>query len=170
MGTRSEIWYYDNKKKKYFGVSCWWDGYLSNNGRLLLMHYHTLPLVKELISHGSISSLEKNINPSDPSKHSYVTREDGVCVFFHRDGKEVLKISESKEIPEIQREYFYLFKNRKWYVILDSKNLLLLTPELIYRDRVKPEEVDNKRLQELKEFLEEREQAKKKLSFLKRFQ
>ena len=85
MSTRS---YIGIREKGNFikYVYCHFDGYtISGVGQMLFEHYKDEEKVKELISLGDISFLEKNINPSKDSNHSFYTPEKDVTVFYHRD-------------------------------------------------------------------------------------
>ena len=120
MATRSTIWLKD--KNSYKGVYCHWDGYLSNNGKLLLENYNTLEKVKELISLGFISALDTTIDK---------------CIFYNRDREEDFEnyeVSSLEEIGEFLECYNYVFQDNKWYVLDDSEDseeLAELTQEYI---------------------------------------
>ena len=43
-------------------VYCHWDGYVTNNGALLLEHFNSLRIASELIKGGSISSLGEGLD------------------------------------------------------------------------------------------------------------
>jgi hypothetical protein len=60
MATRSVIAYLENNEV-YHTIYCHWDGYLSNNGRILKHHYDTEDKVRELIEQGDLSSLGNTI-------------------------------------------------------------------------------------------------------------
>ena len=47
-------------------VYCHWDGYLENNGELLVKHYDTPEKIEALLAHGDISSLGKVIGEKHP--------------------------------------------------------------------------------------------------------
>ena len=80
MGTRSTIAleFADGTVQQ---VYCHWDGYLSNNGRILLKHYSDPFKLRELIDLGDLSSLGPRIG----TKHDFDTEEDGECNFYGRD-------------------------------------------------------------------------------------
>lgn len=115
MSTRSYICI-ERKKPTgeiwYEGVYCHWDGYPSNNGDILYHHYKDREKVEKLISLGSISSLDNEVETIDPT-HSFDTPVDGVTVFYGRDrGEEDV---ESKEVKledlakDVFIEYVYIF-------------------------------------------------------------
>ena len=56
MSTRSNI-AIERKNKTVEVVYCNWDGYLSNNGQILLDNYKDIDKINNLISKGNISSL-----------------------------------------------------------------------------------------------------------------
>jgi len=75
MGTRSRIGY-ELPDHSVVSVYCHWDGYVENNGRILVEHYQNRDDVQELIDGGSMSSLR--------TTHLWVTAavrdEDGKIV------------------------------------------------------------------------------------------
>jgi hypothetical protein len=64
MATRSVIAYLENNEV-YHTIYCHWDGYPSNNGRILKDHYNTEDKVRELIEQGDLSSLGDTIAETD---------------------------------------------------------------------------------------------------------
>jgi len=82
MATRSTI-AVENLDGSVSVVYCHFDGYLSNNGRILQEHYTDRSKVARLMQFGDLSSLGKNIGDSDGT---YRTKDD--CVFYGRDGQE----------------------------------------------------------------------------------
>lgn len=56
MGTRSRIGI-EMPDHSVVSVYCHWDGYVENNGRILVEHYQNREDVQELIDGGSMSSL-----------------------------------------------------------------------------------------------------------------
>ena len=71
MSTQSSISITDGKTTKT--IYCNWDGYLSNNGNILLDHYTTEKKVKELIALGAISCLKEH---TKPTKNPMVQKKD----------------------------------------------------------------------------------------------
>jgi hypothetical protein len=47
-------------------VYCHWDGYLENNGELLVKHYNTPEKIEALLAHGDISSLGTCVGKKHP--------------------------------------------------------------------------------------------------------
>jgi len=80
MGTRSTI-AIQNEDGTVTGIYCHWDGYLSNNGRILEENYTTEESVRELIALGDLSSLGKTVG----TKHDFDAAPDGVCNAYGRD-------------------------------------------------------------------------------------
>ena len=98
-------------------IYCHWDGYPEHNGRILLESYRDNAKVAELISHGDMSSLRPKINPSS-EYHTFENPEPDVCVFYHRDRDERLRISTIKEDKlwaYSGEEWNYLFKDNQWW-------------------------------------------------------
>lgn len=146
MATRSTISIKEGNKIKT--IYCHWDGYLSHNGAILLQHYSDPNKVNQLINLGDISSLRKNIEPTEKGVIStwengkFVTREtsephsfdkphDDVVIAYMRDRG--AKDCEAREYdkPTEEEEYNYLFEDGKWYLINDDdKSLIELTNEL----------------------------------------
>lgn len=119
MATRSTIAIQlENNSIKQ--VYCHWDGYLSNNGKILVNHYKDSAKVLQLINQGSISILAENINPSKDSKHDFDEPQKDVCVFYCRDREEELEIDNFENFEDYTsnanfEEFNYIFKNNEWY-------------------------------------------------------
>lgn len=120
------------------GVYCHWDGYLKNNGQLLLNNYSDKKKVSDLIHHGDLSSL----GPELGEKHDFNDRSKKTwCKFYTRDrGEEdmdyVKKDSYKDYFKERGEEFNYVFRGGKWFVARDSYNknvfnAVELTQELI---------------------------------------
>ena len=97
MATRSAIAVQDGNKFK--GIYCHWDGYVSNNGRILQEYYNRTKAL-ELIALGDLSSLRPSIGEKHPfssheSKDVKLTYEQyeaaygDMCTFYGRDREEV---------------------------------------------------------------------------------
>jgi uncharacterized cysteine cluster protein YcgN (CxxCxxCC family) len=128
MGTRSSINFYKDGIVKT--IYCHWDGYLSNNGKILLSSYNTIERVEELLSFGDCSSLDDDLTK---------------CEFYGRDRNEkdsgcreyqVGQIENVKKIPiEEAQEYNYLFFDDGWYFTGylgadDFETWTILTPNM----------------------------------------
>ena len=100
MATRSTIAIKQNDGE-YKQIYCHWDGYLSNNGLILLKNYDTPEKVRQLIWLGSLSSLSNTIES---------------CVPHYKDGSDrkdfeikVFKDEEDFEKHKMEEEFDYLF-------------------------------------------------------------
>ena len=80
MGTRSTI-AIENADGTVTGIYVHWDGYLSNNGRILQENYTDEAKVRELIALGDLSSLGETVG----SKHDFNNAPDGECNAYGRD-------------------------------------------------------------------------------------
>lgn len=85
MGTRSLISMETNGELK--AIYCHYDGYKEGVGQTLFEHYQDEQKVRELVSLGDMSVLEKSIEC--PEGHSFGTQIDGYSVFYGRDRGEV---------------------------------------------------------------------------------
>lgn len=130
MATRSTIGIL-NDDGTVHGIYCHWDGYYSNNGRILWEHYIDEPKVRELIALGSLSSLGANIG----TKHDFNNASDDDCNAYGRDrGEEDVDAtvySSEDEFWKNGQEYDYLYKNGSWYARGGGhKTPVLLEPSL----------------------------------------
>jgi len=111
MATRSNIAVL-NEDGTVTMVYCHWDGYPSNNGKILLENYKTYEEVYNLLSHGSMSTLKEDAETS---------------VFYHRDRGENLDDVHPYRFPtegsflidargQAFEEWLYYFKDDKWLV------------------------------------------------------
>jgi hypothetical protein len=80
MGTRSSI-AIKNPDGTVECVYCHWDGYPEHNGKILQEHYRNETKLRELLTHGDISSLAPKIG----SKHDFDNRRPNECNFYGRD-------------------------------------------------------------------------------------
>jgi len=118
MSTNSRIAIL-NQDNTVESIYCHWDGYLSNNGNILLNHYQDEAKVRELISLGQISLLEMNVKPVG-NTHSFENIEADCTVAYHRDRGEKLGIDKHVSLVNWQRqsqrqEYNYIWIDGKWY-------------------------------------------------------
>lgn len=101
-------------------IYCHWDGYPSNNGRILLEHYNTPEKINALLDLGAVSILAPSMQC--PAGHTFDTQKDGYTVFYIRDRGESEAVCKAavlpneKEYNKTGEEYNYLFKNGKWTV------------------------------------------------------
>ena len=143
MGTRSTIAleYADGTVEQ---VYCHWDGYLSNNGRILAEHYSNPFILRDLIDLGDISSLKSTIG----TKHAFSQFEvpmDGeaydklygnMTTFYGRDrgegGTDAKKFKDFADyVANHQYEEFeYILRNVNgkavWFVADHSDNYVTL--------------------------------------------
>ena len=135
MATRSTIAleFADNTVQS---VYCHWDGYISNNGKILQDHYQDPFKVRDLIDGGSISSLGKDIGEQHDfdCPHKYGTTEytewreryRNMTTFYARDRGEDLVISRFKDFADylmnnIKEEFNYILRrDGQWYVSCDG--------------------------------------------------
>lgn len=117
MSTRSLICK-ENKDHTYTGIYCHWDGYPSNNGKILAEYYSDRNKVEELLKLGDLSYLDVNISPANGKVHTFDTPVKGVCVAYHRDRGEDYNephLITPKEAKNSWCEYMYVFGlDGKW--------------------------------------------------------
>lgn len=107
-------------------IYCHWDGYPSNNGKILLESYQDREKVEKLIRLGDISSLHNEVEPSGP--HSFNDPQPGVTVAYHRDRGEDLRrphVNHSRDafFRSDVEEYGYLFTlEGEWLFVDGHKN------------------------------------------------
>jgi len=109
MGTRSTI-AIQNANGTVTGIYCHWDGYLSNNGRILNENYTTEAAVRELIALGDLSGLGETVGV----KTDFNNPADGQCIAYGRDRGETgidaaTFDSHADLVEQIGQEYDYLF-------------------------------------------------------------
>ena len=97
------------------------DGYPEYVGRLLKEYYNSVDAVQELISKGDMSILKEKINPDIDRIHNFENRQEGVCVFYHRDRGESwadtkpMQFNTEQEFMQFYSvSYYYLFDNGIW--------------------------------------------------------
>jgi len=102
-------------------VYCHWDGYLSNNGQILLRHYSDPFKLQRLIDLGAISSLGPEIGEKqDFDKRD--THNDNWTLIYARDRGEDLVKHTYKDYADYKanaqsEEYNYILRtDGKWYV------------------------------------------------------
>ena len=117
MGTRSYIGRrYDDGSIR--AVYCHWDGYPSNNGRILTESWTDPEALECLLDLGDLSSLGSTLG----SKHDFMGGPKGECTFYGRDRGEELKAARTYGSEEdFQRgaesawaEYAYLLDSGAW--------------------------------------------------------
>jgi hypothetical protein len=88
MGTRSTIAleFADGTVEQ---VYCHWDGYLSNNGRILKDSYMDPFKVKELLALGGFSSLEDTVEAT--AEQAYTQRGEDLAIEKYKDIQDYFK-------------------------------------------------------------------------------
>ena len=106
-------------------VYCHSDGYLEHNGKVLNEYYKDESKVDELLAHGDISFLNKNIGEKLPFNDYMLFHEKKQCRFYHRDRgedkKEAATLKDENELikfatEKCDAEYIYMFAYGSWYV------------------------------------------------------
>ena len=127
MGTRSRIGVMHGDKLK--SVYCHWDGYLSNNGKILQAHYDSAK-ANHLVSLGDISSLRPEIGvvhpfstwDTDMSPAEYDAQFANMTTFYGRDrGESGVDFTVDQSYDEFlskdyDYEYYYIMNDGVWYV------------------------------------------------------
>ena len=145
MGTRSTIAleFADGTVEQ---VYCHWDGYLSNNGKILAEHYSNPFVLRDLIDLGDISSLKSTIGTKHAFSHfelraeevaGYKLLTEDMTTFYGRDRGETG--ADKKKLLDFQdymvrfqhEEYAYILrKDGNWYVKQYDNEFELLVPAL----------------------------------------
>jgi len=101
------------------------DCYPSGAGRILVDHYNTAKKVEALLSLGFLSAIGERLAPDPGECHDYDNPADDVCIAYHRDRGEKLRLPTvwndademlSEASDKFWAEYCYLFRDGKWYV------------------------------------------------------
>lgn len=95
MGTRSYIGLKEKDESLIF-VYCHWDGYVENNGDILVNHYESEEKVRELLKNGSFSALEPNSNQ--------------ISYYANSENPSELEMYTFNDVDELKKD----FKNDKW--------------------------------------------------------
>ena len=130
-------------------VYCHWDGYLSNNGKILQEYYSNPFVLRDLIDLGGLSSLRPTIGTKHPFSHydvpnmtvvEYSNLYRDMCVFYGRDrgegesGATYFKDYEHFLVDGQQEEYDYILRNvngvATWFVSDHNGDFKLLTEAL----------------------------------------
>ena len=117
MATRSNI-AMKTVEGKIVSVYCHWDGYVANNGKILLENYTDASKIEALVALGSISSLGTVIGEQQDF-NDRSTQNDDWTLFYSRDRGERLSIQEYDDIPswiDDMEEYAYLWDGQNWLV------------------------------------------------------
>lgn len=129
-------------------VYCHWDGYLENNGDILIKYYNTPEKVEELLSYGDISSLGTSVGKQHPFGPDYnnpgtakdlaykAAEEAGWTTFYGRDrGETNIDARVYASIEEYEdhqfEEFNYLFIEGRWYYKSYDKKVRDVKEQLI---------------------------------------
>jgi len=120
-------------------IYCHWDGYPTNNGAILLLHFNTHEKAIELVKHGDLSALRPRISPEPNESHSFDKPLEDVCIYYGRDRGETnvnpITLSNSDSLKSHLREYNYYFDGENWYVTNGTgKGKKLLTKKMCELD------------------------------------
>lgn len=119
MGTRSTI-ARENADGSFDSIYCHWDGYPSNNGRILFEHYQDAGKVDALIALGNLSSLGEEIG----TKHNFDDAPKNECNAYGRDreergGNSADHHADSEALAAMLKEswceWVYVFRGGKWF-------------------------------------------------------
>ena len=95
----------------------------TNNSKVLNEYYKDESKVDELLSHGDISSLNKNIGEKLPFNDYKLSAEKEQCRFYHRDRGEDFMFNEFESdieyiewAAELANGFIYLYAYGYWYV------------------------------------------------------
>lgn len=125
MATRSTI-AIEHADGSIDKVYCHWDGYLSNNGKILLEHYSDPTKLMHLLAEGDLSSLGTEIGEKHEfdNPHKFGTEEykahrakyEHMCLFYGRDrGETEVGAKHYKNFSEYlasqSEEYNYILKS-----------------------------------------------------------
>ena len=100
MGTRSTIAleFADGTVEQ---VYCHWDGYLSNNGQILLNHYMDPFEVKALVGLGGFSSLKQTFG--ETADEAYTQRGEDLAINKYKNIAEYFAVGQQEEYDYILR-------------------------------------------------------------------
>ena len=141
-------------------VYCHWDGYLSNNGKILQEYYSNPFVLRDLIDLGGLSSLRPTIGTKHPFSHydvdgmtvvEYANLYRDMCVFYGRDrGEGQSDATYFKDFADYrangqQEEYDYILRNvngvATWFVSDHGSEFILLTEAFAKEAEAEKEEL-----------------------------
>ena len=130
-------------------VYCHWDGYLSNNGKMLMEYYSNPFVLRDLIDLGSLSSLHPQIGTKHPfsmfeanmTQDEYANLYRDMCTFYGRDRGEgqsdatYFKDYEHFLVDGQEEEFDYILRNVNgkptWFVSDHGGDFRFLTLALV---------------------------------------
>jgi hypothetical protein len=122
-------------------IYCHLDGYPSNNGAILLVHYKDESKVNELLSGGSLSILNKDIGERHHfDDHHKVNKYKNMCLYYGRDRRQDdvgprKHASVAEFMASDREEYTYLLTPDGWmFCGHDIVELVPLTEEACDED------------------------------------
>jgi hypothetical protein len=135
MGTRSTIAleFADNTVQQIYTH---WDGYLSNNGKILYHHYVDPFKTRALIDLGGFSSLRNTVEESAETAYSK-THGDSVDIHYFADFEDYVEGHQYEEYEYILR------RDGNWYVKCHNEPYVLLAEALaeeLIREAMQEEE------------------------------
>jgi hypothetical protein len=101
MGTRSTIAleFADGTVEQ---VYCHWDGYLSNNGKILAQHYLDPFKLKQLLGLGAFSSLDATVEGTKETAYHF-SRGEELVIERYKNANEYFDLCSSEEYDYILR-------------------------------------------------------------------
>jgi hypothetical protein len=122
MSTNSTIWV--QKEDHLEGIFCYWDGYISNNGKILYENYRDEESLQKLIDRGHIESLRETLEET-----KFYAKEDllNIPPFKDHFAKDI------EETKTFAKDFNYIFKDGRWFYYLGYlyRDIKPLTPALI---------------------------------------
>jgi hypothetical protein len=140
-------------------VYCHWDGYLSNNGKILFENYSNPFVVRDLIDLGGLSSLRPTIGTKHPfsmfeanmTQDEYANLYRNMCTFYGRDrGEGESSATYFKDFADYRangqaEEYDYILRNvngvATWFVSDHGDDFVLLTEAFAKEAEAEKEEL-----------------------------
>lgn len=100
----------------YESIYVHWDGYFDYMYPMLSENYASWERAQALVSFGDASFIAERIMPSKGSDHSFEHREEGVCLFYHRDrGEDFHAEFYSNKAAVLKSQYYvYIFEDGQW--------------------------------------------------------
>lgn len=119
MSTRSNIAILNKEAKTITKIYCHWDGYPEYVGEMLNTYYKDREKIEKLISLGSLSVLNEEVEPNPNKTHSFYEPQENVTIAYTRDRGENWEwnkpeVLDFKEFRKFLRnpfdiEYVYLY-------------------------------------------------------------
>ena len=132
-------------KKGIQSIYCHWDGYPEYLGNILMGNYCNEEKIQNLLNQGDASIIDEKIDFDPKYEHSFEKRQEGSCLFYHRDRGETLETHFFKTISEMLKsfgqQHNYYYHDGIWYhcePLESSKNQWL--PLAVVLDREMEEE------------------------------